>query len=197
MIQIFSFILFCSFELPIVILLSSSCTSGKKYKNNKITVLRIVVVVHLLSCIQLFVTLWTGALQTPLPFTISWILLKLMSTELLMPSNYLIPCLPLLLLPSFFPSIRAFPTELALRIRWLVYWNFSFSISPSSEYSGLICSKIDWFDLLAVQGTLKSLFQHHNSKAFRTISYKTLPDVLSQVRISYCGPPSILPVAAS
>ena len=140
---------------------------------------------------------WTAECQASLPVNISWILLKLMSTELLMPSNYLIPCLPLLLLPSFFPSIRAFPTELALRIRWLVYWNFSFSISPSSEYSGLICSKIDWFDLLAVQGTLKSLFQHHNSKAFRTISYKTLPDVLSQVRISYCGPPSILPVAAS
>ena len=177
--------------------MSSSCTSGKKYKNNKITVLRIVVVVHLLNCIQLFVTPWTAALQTPLSFTISWILLKLMSTELVMPSNYLIPCLPLLLLPSFFPSIRAFPTELALRIRWLVYWNFSFSISPSSEYPGLICSKIDWFDLLAVQGTLKSLLQHHNSKAFRTTSYKPFPDVLSQVRISYCGPPSILPAPPS
>ena len=180
-----------------MILLSSSCMSGKKYKNNKIPVLRIIVAVCLLSCIQLFVTEWTTALHTPLSFTISWILLKLMSTELVMPSYYLILCFPLLLLPSIFPSIRAFSTDLALHVRWPMYWNFSFSISPSSEYSGLICFKIDWLDLLAVQGTLGSLLQHHSSKALRTTSHKTLPDVLSQVRIRYCGPPSVLPVPPS
>ena len=87
-----------------------------------------------------------------------------MSIESLMPSNHLILCHPLLLLPSVFPSIRVFSKELALHIRWLKYWSFSFSISLSNEYSGLISSKIDWLDLLAVQGTLKSLLQHHNSK---------------------------------
>ena len=92
-------------------------------------------------------------------------LLKLMSIELVMPSNYLILCPPLLLLPSTFPSIRVFPSELALHIRWPKYWGFSFSISPSNEYSGLISFRIDWFDLLEVQGTLKSLLQHHISKA--------------------------------
>ena len=90
--------------------------------------------------------------------------LKLMSIELVMPSNYLIFCHPLLLLPSIFPSIRVFSNELALRIRWLKYWSFSFSISPSNEYSGLISFRIDLFALLAVQGTLKSLLQHHSSK---------------------------------
>ena len=94
----------------------------------------------------------------------SWSLLKLMSIESVMPSNPLILCHPLLLLPSIFPSIRVFPNESALRIRWPKYWSFSFSISPSNDYSGLISFKIDWFDL-AVQGTLKSLFQHHSSKA--------------------------------
>ena len=92
-------------------------------------------------------------------------LLKLMSIESVMPSNHLIFCCPLLFLPSVFPSIRVFSNELALHIRWSKYWSFSFSISPSNEYSGLISFRIDWFDLLAGQGTLKSLLQHHRSKA--------------------------------
>ena len=96
--------------------------------------------------------------------TNSWSLLKLMSIESVIPSNYLILCHPLLLLPSIFPSIRVFSSETALRIRWPKEWSFSFSISPPSEYSGLISFRMDWFDLLAVQGTLKSLFQHHCSK---------------------------------
>ena len=100
-----------------------------------------------------------------LSFTLSQSLLTFMSIESVMPSNHLILCCPLLLLPSVFPSIRVFPSELALRIRWPKYWSFSFSISPSSGYSGLISFGIDWLDLLAVQGTLKSLLQHHNSKA--------------------------------
>ena len=98
-------------------------------------------------------------------FTISQSLLKLMSIESVMPSNHLILCHPLLLLPSVFPSIRVFSNVSALRIRWPKYWRFSFSISPSNEYSGLISFRIDWFDLLAVQDTLKSLLQHHSSKA--------------------------------
>ena len=108
---------------------------------------------------------WTAACQASLSFTISWSLLKLMSIESVMPSNHLILCHPLLLLPSIFPSIRVFSKELALCIRWPKYWSFSFSISPSSDYLGLISFRIDWFDLLAVQGTLKSLLQHHSSKA--------------------------------
>ena len=100
-----------------------------------------------------------------LSFTISCSLLKLMSIESVMPFNHLVLCCPLLLLPSIFPSIRGFSKELALHIRWPKYWNFSFSISPSNEYSGLISFRIDWFDLLAVQETLKSLPQHHGSKA--------------------------------
>ena len=101
----------------------------------------------------------------PYPSTISWSLLKLMSVELVMPSNHLILCHPLLL-PSIFPSIRVFLSELALCITWPNYWSFIFNISPSNEYSGLISFKIDRFDLLAVQGTLKSLFQHHSVKAW-------------------------------
>ena len=100
-----------------------------------------------------------------LSFTISWSLPKLMSIESLMPSNHFILCHPLLLLPSIFTSIRVFPSELALHIRWPKYWSFSFSISPSNEYSGLISFRIDWFDLVAVQETLKSLLQHQNLKA--------------------------------
>ena len=96
--------------------------------------------------------------------TNSWSPPKLMSIESVMPSNHLIPCCPLLLLPSIFPSIRVFTNESALCIRWLKYWSFSFNISPSSEYSGLISLRMDWLDLLAVQGTLKSLLQHHSSK---------------------------------
>ena len=109
-------------------------------------------------------TPWTAALQASLSFTISQSLLKLMSIESVTPSNHLILCHPLLLLPSIFPSIRVFSNELTFCIRWLKYWSFSFSISPSNEYSGLIYFKMDWLDLLAVQGTLKSLLQHHSSK---------------------------------
>jgi len=111
------------------------------------------------------VTPWTAACQASLSFTISQSLLKLMSIESVIPSNNIILCHPLLLLPSVFPSIRVFSNELALHIRWPKYWSFRFSISPSSEYSGFISFRIDWFDLLAVQGTLKSLLQHHNLKA--------------------------------
>ena len=105
---------------------------------------------------------WTAARQASLSFTISWSLLKLLSIESVMPSNYLILCWPLLLMPSIFPSIRVFSNELALHIRWPKYW--SFSIRPFSEYSGLISFRINWLDLLAVQGTLKNLFQYHNLK---------------------------------
>ena len=104
-----------------------------------------------------------GLQHARLPFSISWSLLKLMSIESVMPSNQLILCCPLLLLSSIFPSIRVFSNELAFRIRWPKYRSFSFSISPSNEYSGLISFKIDWFDLFAVQGTLKSLPQHHRN----------------------------------
>ena len=103
--------------------------------------------------------------QASLSITNSWNLLKLISIELVMPSNHLIPCRPLLLLPSIFPSIRVFYNESALHIRWPKYWRFSFSISPSSEYTGLFSFRIDWLGLLAVQGTLKSLLQHHSSDA--------------------------------
>ena len=121
--------------------------------------------VQLLSHVQLFVTLWTAACQVSLSITKSQSLLKLMSVESVMPSNHLILYLPLLLAPSIFPSIRVFSNESALHIRWLKYWTFSFSISPSNEYSGLISFRMDWLDLFAVQGTLKSLLQHHSSKA--------------------------------
>ena len=118
-----------------------------------------------LSCVRLFVTSWSAARQASLSITNSQSLLKLMSTELVMPSNHLILCCPLLLLPSIFPSIRVFSNESVLRIRWPVYWSFSFSIIPSNEYSGLISYRMDWLDLLAVQGTLKSFLQHHSTKA--------------------------------
>ena len=110
-------------------------------------------------------TPWTAARQTSLSIMTSQSLLKLMSIKSVMPSNNLILCRPLLLLPSIFPSIRVFSNESVLPIRWSKYWSFSFSISPSKEYSSLISFRIDWFDLLAVQGTLKSLLQHHSSKA--------------------------------
>ena len=110
-------------------------------------------------------TPWTAAHQASLSITNSRSLLKLMSIEPVMPSHHLILCRPLLLLPSIFSSIRVFSNELALCIRWPKYWSFSFSISPSNKYSGLISFRIDWFDLLAVQGTLKSLLQHHSLKA--------------------------------
>ena len=108
---------------------------------------------------------WTAAHQASLSITILWSLLKLMSIELVMPSNYLILCHSLLLLPSTFPTIRVFSNESALRIMWPQDWSFRFSISACNEYSGLISFRIDWFDILAVQGTLKSLLQHHSSKA--------------------------------
>ena len=110
-------------------------------------------------------TPWTAACQASLSITNSQSLLKLMSIELVMPSNYLILCHPLLLLPSTFPNIRVISNELALHIGWPKYWSFSFSISPSNEYSGLVSFRIHWFDLLAVQGTLKNLLWHHSSKA--------------------------------
>ena len=111
------------------------------------------------------VTPWTAVCQASLSITNSWSLLKLMSIELVMTSNYLILCCPLLLPPSIFPSIRVSSNESILCIRWPKHWSFSFNISPSSEYSGLISLRMDWLDLLAVQGTLKSLLQHHSSKA--------------------------------
>ena len=120
--------------------------------------------VQLLSHVRLFATPWTTAHQASLSITNSQNLLKFMSIKLVMPSNHLILC-RLLLLPSIFPSIRVFSNESALHIRWPKHWSFSFSISPSNEYSGLISFKVDWLDLLAVQGTLKSFPQHHNSKA--------------------------------
>ena len=123
------------------------------------------VVVQTLSRVWLFPTPWTAAQQSSLSFTVSRSLLKLMCIESVMPSNHLILCCPLLLLPSIFPSIRVFSNESALHIRWPKYWSFSFSISPSNEHPGLISFRMDWLDLLAVQGTLKSLLQHHSSKA--------------------------------
>ena len=117
-----------------------------------------------LSRVRLFVTPWTAAHQTSLSFPIFQSLLKHTSIESVILFNHLILCCPLLLLPSIFPSIRVFSSESALRIRWPKYWHFSFSISPSNEYSRLIPFRIDWFDPLAVQGTLKSLLQHHSSK---------------------------------
>ena len=117
------------------------------------------------SCVQIFETPWRAALQASLSITNSWSLLKLMSIESLMPSNHLILCHLLLLPPSIFPSITVFSNESHLRIRWPKYWRFGFNISPSNEYSGLISFRMDWLDLLVVQGTPKSLLQHHSSKA--------------------------------
>ena len=121
--------------------------------------------VQLLIHLQLFATPWTAACQASLSITNSWSLLKIMSIESVMPSNHLILCCPLLLLPSILPSISVFSNESVLCIRWPKYWSFSFSISPSNEYSGLISFRINWLDLLAVQATLKSLLQNHSSKA--------------------------------
>ena len=123
------------------------------------------IVVQLLSCVRLFVTLWTTARQASLSFTISQSLLKLMSIESVMLSNHLILCCPLLLLLSIFPTIRFFSNESSLHIRWPKYWSFCFNVSPSNAYLGLISFRMDWLDLLAVQGTLKSLLQNHSLKA--------------------------------
>ena len=121
--------------------------------------------VQLLSPVQLFATPWTAACQASLSITNSRSLLKLMSIETVMLSNHLILCHLLLLLPSIFPSIKVFSNESVFHIRWPKFWSFSFSISPSNGYSGLISFRIDWLDLLAVQGTLKSIIHHHSSKA--------------------------------
>ena len=121
--------------------------------------------VQSLSRVRLFVTPWTAACQASLSITNSWSLPKLMSIESVMPSNHLILGLPLFLLPSIFPSIRVFSSESVLHLRWPQDWSFSFNIRPSNEYSGLISCRMDWLDLLTVEGTLKSLLQHHSSKA--------------------------------
>ena len=121
--------------------------------------------VQSVSHVQLFVTPWIAACQASLSITNSRSLLKLISTELVMPSTYLMLCHPVLLLHSIFPSIRVFSNELALDIMWPKYWSFSFNISPSNEYSGLISFRMDWLDLLVVQGTLKSFLQHHSLNA--------------------------------
>ena len=128
----------------------------------------------LLSGVQHFVTPWTAAHQASLSITSSQSLLKLMSIELVMPSNHLILCRPLLLPPSILPIISVFSNESVLHIRWPKYCSFSFSISPSNEYSGLISFRIDWLDPLAVQGTLKDLLQHHSSKASHLGGYLIL-----------------------
>ena len=121
--------------------------------------------VQLFSCVQLFATPWTAARRAFLSITNSWSLLKLMSIESVMRSNHLILCRPLLLPTSIFPSIRVLSNEVVLCIRWPKYWSFSYSVSPSNEYLGLISFRMEWLDPLAVQGTLKSLLQHHSSKA--------------------------------
>ena len=121
--------------------------------------------VQLLSRVRLFVTPLTTACQASLSIASSWSRPKPMSIESVMPSNHLILCRPVLLLPSIFPSSRVFSNESALHIRWPMFWSFSFNISPSNEHSGLISFRMDWLDLLAVQGALKSLLQHHSSKA--------------------------------
>ena len=126
--------------------------------------------VQSLSCVWLFATPWTAASQTSLSITNSWSPSKPMSIESVMPSNHLLLCHPLLLLPSIFPSIRVFSNESALHVRWPKYWSFSFNISPSSEHPRLISFRMDWLDRLAVQGTRKSLLQHHNSKASITLT---------------------------
>ena len=127
--------------------------------------LHVLTSVQSLSRVWLFVTPWTAARLASLSITNSQSLLKLMSIELVMPSNHLILCRPLLLLSSIFPNIRVFSNESVLHIRWPKYWSFSFNISPSNEHSGLISFRMDWLDLLAVQGTLNSLLQYHSSKA--------------------------------
>ena len=138
------------------------------YYNEKYFLCNIVVItissVQLLSCVRLFATPWTAAHKTSLSTTNSWSLLKLRSITSVTPFNYLIHCCPLLLPPSIFPSNRVFSNELVLHIRWPKYWSFSFKISPSNEHPGLTSFRLDWLDLPAVQGTLKSLLQHHSQK---------------------------------
>ena len=140
--------------------------------------------VQSLSHVQLFVTPWTTAYQASLSITNSQSLPKLMSITLVMPSNHLILCHPLLLLPSIFPSIRVFSNESALRMRWPKYWSFSFNISPSNEHPGLISFKMDWLDFLPVQGTHKSLLQHHSSKASNLLHSVFIIVQLSQLHMT-------------
>ena len=154
--------------------------------------------VQSLSRVQLSATPWAAALQASLSIINPRSLPRLMSIELVMPSNHLILCHPLLLPPSIFPSIRVFSNESVLLIRWPKYWSFSFNISPSSEYSGLVSFRINWFDLLAVQGTLKTLLQHHSSKisilqrsAFFTVQlshpYMTTGKTIALTRRTFVG----------
>ena len=168
------------------------------FARQSLAVLFIFSSVQSLSYVQLFATPWTAELQASLSITNSWSLLKLMSIESVMPSNHLVLCYPLFLLPSVFPSTRVFSNESVFRIRWPKYWNFRFSISPSNEYSGLIPFRIDWLDLLAVQWTLKSLLQHHSSKAsifqhsaFFTVQlshpYMTTGKIIALTRQTYVG----------
>ena len=145
----------CSRKKYLVYINTNICMVVSKHRHN-------IVIVQSLSCVWLFATLWTIARQAPLSSTVSRSLLKFMSTKLVMLSNHLVLCCPLLLLHSVFPSITVFSTESALHIRWPNFW--SFSVSPSNEYSGLISFRIDWFDLFAVQETLKSIPYHHNLK---------------------------------
>ena len=140
-----------------------SCADRGKHRPGISSI--VIVVVQLPSRVQFFVAPWTAARQASLSFTNSQSLLKLTSIKSVMPSSHLILCRPLLLLPSIFPSIRVFSNESALCIRWPKYWSFSFNISPSNKYSGLISFRMDWLNLLAVQGTLKSFLQHYSSKA--------------------------------
>ena len=149
-------------------------------------------------------TPWTAARKASLSVTNTWSLLRFMSIELMMPSNHLILCRPLLLLPSIFPSIRVFSNVSVLHIRWPKYWSLSFSLSPSNEYSGLISFRMDWSDLFAVQGTLKSLLQHHSSKtsilrcsAFFIVQlshpYKTTRKTIALTRRTFLAKVSVLP----
>ena len=158
----------------------------------------IFVVVQLLSHVQIFVTPWTAAHQASLSITNSQSSLKFMPIESVMPFNHLILCRPLLFLPSIFPNIRVFSNELALHIRWPKYWSFSFNQSPSNEHPGLVSIRMDWLDLLAVQGTLKSLLQHHSSKesvlrhsAFFTVQlshpYMTTGKTIALTRWTFVG----------
>ena len=145
--------------------LDLDCGVGQNFWRWGEWILHVLSSVQWLSRVRLFATPWTAACQASLSITNSQSLPKLMSIELVMPFNHLILCCPLLLLPSIFPSIRIFSNKSILHMRWPKYWSFSFNISPSNEHSGLISFRMDWLDLLAVQGTLKSLLQHHSSKA--------------------------------
>ena len=172
-----------------------SCNKNNNHKKSMFLSVRSV---QSLSHVRLCVTLWTAALQASLSTTNSSSLLKLIPTELVMPSNHLVLCHPLLLLPSIFPNTRVFSNDSALHIRWPKYWSFNFSISLSNEHPGLISFRMNWLDLLAVQGTLKSLLQHHSSKvsilqpsAFFTVQlshpYITTGNTIALTRRTFVG----------